>query len=369
MSVWIAILIAGAAQALILSIAILKKRQKRLYPLLLLLLVIGTGLALRIAYSPAFYLKWVKLVQFSDLSLLLYGPVFWLFIKSTTQALSRKDSRELLPHGLPVLVFLLHFAIVILPLSNRDFVMAENAGQFNLYYSLLLGAGILLNAGYWYHSFRHVSNHYRGSKKSESFLKFILVINAIAILAWAVGFALSFGGPIGYTILGYAYQIAFLALAMSSIVISFHALSHADFWLEAKSSKKYAKSRLSVEDINKMGEKLEAFIEQEHAYLDPAFTLDQLSKAVQINKVQLSQVINQYMGKGFADWLNEYRVEVFIEKAESGNYPHLTLFGMAMESGFKTKATFNKAFKKAKGVTPSQYIGNNSVKKEPVLSN
>ena len=363
------ILVAGLVQAILLSMAIVAKKDKRKYPLLLLLVIIAFGLVLRISYSPAIYVQWVKVLQFSDLCFLLFGPAFWFFIKSVKQPVKRHDWKALIIHGVPALLFLIHYSIQILPLSNQEFMVAEQAGRFNLYYTIFLGTANVLNIVYWWYSLSIVRKTTWKNVKSKQFLIVVLVINALAILGWLVGYVLSFTGPQWYSWLYSAYQIAFISLAAGSIAISYHALSNTGFWLEEKKAKKYARSRLSDTDIKEIGQRLESYVRNEKKYLDPDFTLDQLSSSLKINKVQVSQVINQYKGKGFADWINEYRVNEFIKKAESGQYGHLTLLGIATESGFNTKATFNKAFKKAKGMTPSQYIGNNTSDGKPALSN
>jgi len=367
MSIPIVVLVAGLVQALILSLAILQKKEKRKYPLLLLLGIIGVGLGLRIAYSPAFYLQWLKFVQFSDICLLLYGPAFWFFIRSVVQPVSKKEWKGLILHGIPALLFLVHFILFILPVSNRDFVVAEAAGSYDLYYSLLLGCGIILNAVYWWFTTRLVAKNYEGHTYSTRFIRLVLGINILAILGWLIGYTLSFFGPQWYDLFNAAYQLSFVALAASSIAISYYALSNSSFWMDNKKASKYAKSRLSQADIDDIGSRLEAYVNKDQKYLDPTLTLTQLSIGFKVNKVQLSQVINQYFNKGFADWINEKRIEEFIRKVESGNYHHLTLVGIAMESGFNTKATFNKAFKKAKGTTPTLFIGKRTATREAIL--
>jgi AraC-like DNA-binding protein len=56
--------------------------------------------------------------------------------------------------------------------------------------------------------------------------------------------------------------------------------------------------------------------------------------------------------------LNRYRVNLFIEKIEHQENKLKTLEAIATECGFQSRATFVRAFKKEKGITPSEYIKN-----------
>ena len=54
------------------------------------------------------------------------------------------------------------------------------------------------------------------------------------------------------------------------------------------------------------------------------------------------------------------KAEVWIEEVKqmmhSNEHPNLSLLGMALEAGFNSKATFNRAFKKLENCTPTEYM-------------
>ncbi len=68
-----------------------------------------------------------------------------------------------------------------------------------------------------------------------------------------------------------------------------------------------------------------------------------------------SYVLNKVLGKNFRDWTNEYRVNHFIDIYKEQRTKK-TIDAIAKESGFKNKATFYNAFKKATGISPTQYF-------------
>ena len=65
--------------------------------------------------------------------------------------------------------------------------------------------------------------------------------------------------------------------------------------------------------------------------------------------------INEQLGKNFYDFINAYRVEAFKAKLQDPKFAAYSILGVALESGFKSKSSFNAIFKKVTGMTPSQY--------------
>jgi len=81
---------------------------------------------------------------------------------------------------------------------------------------------------------------------------------------------------------------------------------------------------------------------------------------MEISPNQLSQIINQEAKVNFHDFVNNYRVEEFINRATTNK--KYSLLALALDSGFNSKSSFNTIFKKQKGVTPSQYLSNQKTK-------
>jgi putative ABC transport system permease protein len=69
----------------------------------------------------------------------------------------------------------------------------------------------------------------------------------------------------------------------------------------------------------------------------------------------LSYILNSQLKMNFHDFVNQYRVEEAKNKLNDPRYAHLSLLGIGLESGFNSKTTFNRVFKQATGMTPTEY--------------
>jgi AraC-like DNA-binding protein len=63
-----------------------------------------------------------------------------------------------------------------------------------------------------------------------------------------------------------------------------------------------------------------------------------------------------YKQAGVLRLINAYRVRAFLEEARSAENAGYSLLGIAYSCGFNSKATFNRAFRKHTGRSPSEYL-------------
>jgi AraC-like DNA-binding protein len=125
--------------------------------------------------------------------------------------------------------------------------------------------------------------------------------------------------------------------------------------LFSDSLKKYEKSNLSVAVAEKNLKKLEMFMREEKPYLSPELTLVGLSEMLATPRNQLSQILNEYKKQSFNDFLNSYRIEE-AKCLLSGSSNPVNVLRVAFDSGFNSKTTFYRVFRKTTGVTPTEYV-------------
>jgi len=94
---------------------------------------------------------------------------------------------------------------------------------------------------------------------------------------------------------------------------------------------------------------------KEKPFLNGNLSLVSLAASLNANPKVLSYVINEHMHKNFNDYINDWRIEEVKIRLNDKAYGHLKMISIAFDCGFNSKSTFNLAFKKATGLSPSGY--------------
>ena len=106
---------------------------------------------------------------------------------------------------------------------------------------------------------------------------------------------------------------------------------------------------------------IKKFMEKEEPFMDASLTLHTLAKETNIPSRELSILINHHLNKHFFDFVNEYRIEKAMELLTSPDRREFTVLEILYEVGFNSKSSFNTAFKKHTGFTPTEYRRRNSL--------
>ncbi|SEB47305.1 AraC-type DNA-binding protein [Tenacibaculum sp. MAR_2009_124] len=88
-------------------------------------------------------------------------------------------------------------------------------------------------------------------------------------------------------------------------------------------------------------------------FLNPNLSLAELSNLIQKTPQKTSEIINQNAKQNFNDFVNSFRI--LKAKDLLVKHKNLTISSIAFDSGFNSLSSFNAAFKKNLGTTPSAY--------------
>lgn len=122
-----------------------------------------------------------------------------------------------------------------------------------------------------------------------------------------------------------------------------------------KSPKGAMKASEDYEETDLLKQKLHTVVVVQELYKEEDISLAAIAQKMQISDRRLSELFNRELHTSFHDYINRCRVNAFKEQVKRKDTQHLKLIALAYESGFRSKATFNRIFKKYTGLTPSQY--------------
>jgi AraC-like DNA-binding protein len=107
-------------------------------------------------------------------------------------------------------------------------------------------------------------------------------------------------------------------------------------------------------EIAAQAEIVQRHMMEQKPFLKQGFSIQDLSNQTGIPVYQLSPLINGHFKKNFANWVNGFRIEYFIELIP--DHSQLTLEALSKEAGFTSRSTFINSFKKEKGSTPREFF-------------
>ena len=97
-------------------------------------------------------------------------------------------------------------------------------------------------------------------------------------------------------------------------------------------------------------------MEEDHLYLEPELNLTLLSRHTGLPQKTISLVLNQHLKQSFNEFVNGYRVAAFKEKISQAAQDNMTILALALDAGFNSQATFQRAFRSNTGMSPREYM-------------
>lgn len=161
-----------------------------------------------------------------------------------------------------------------------------------------------------------------------------------------------------------SFQVVATQLTFNIVIIGFYGVRQTTIFTNmpslvvedrAISRSKSVESKAPISEASDLLLKVQKFMLEEKPFLDSQLTIDMLASQLHMSRHELSQIINEQVGLNFFNFVNQYRVEEIKKRIANKQYTHLTLLGIALETGFNSKSSFNHIFKKNEGVTPSEY--------------
>ncbi|RQO79803.1 hypothetical protein DBR40_02270 [Pedobacter sp. KBW01] len=272
----------------------------------------------------------------------LVGPSLYYFIQS---ALVPDQKSTMVQKGVYLFWFLaITIAGIIAPYDNRpdmweNYIGTVVSAQFTIY--ILLSAWLLRSV--------IITLFTKRDKLSitEKLLLSVFAGNIIVPAAFKLSIFSFFNGPcisgaLFFSLVLYLNFFLFVSERKNSNILS----GNPDL-------PKYANKKIATEQAKALTQKLQKLILEEELYKNPDLKLNDLAKKINISSHQLSQLLNDNLGKSFAAYINEFRIDEACELII--NDKGIKLEAIGYEVGFNAKSTFYTAFKKHKQTTPTLY--------------
>lgn len=199
-----------------------------------------------------------------------------------------------------------------------------------------------------------MNNYSSLSGKSLLWLRNLIIATLIIVIFWLLShfqFLMGYDNEGTYSIVSLG-MVLFLFWMGYFVILQFPLFQTVPY--SEMESRTETPKQLSPKTVE-YHKKLVRFMEEEYLYTDPELNLPYLAKKLQISSGYLSQIINERENKSFFQFVNQYRVEAAKAKLISTAYDQYSIMGIALESGFNSKSTFNSLFKKFTGQTPTAY--------------
>ncbi|WP_299461206.1 helix-turn-helix domain-containing protein [uncultured Microscilla sp.] len=356
-------LLLAAGHGLIL-IAVLNKIPNKNKPantyLSVLIGLVITALVGRLAFDPSLFGLFPHLVIVADIIIFLFGPIFYFYIRSILGLPPMALQRQLL-HFIPAMVHLATMIpqIIIDQDTYIQMMMVDKTPWLYAVWFSCEGLALAINFGYLYFSYQLFKKQPISPPLLQlyrPYIKNLLLLMTICLVGWLQGYVLYFFGlHTTWSFVG--SNIAWIIPSAITYYLGYLMAVKPSLFQEPVLPKvKYQNSSLGDSEVEQTKARLEAFMVAQRPYLQSDLTLGALAKMLDLKPASLSRVINECYNKNFFDFTNAYRLQYFIEMVRLDEYRHKTLLGIALEAGFNSKSTFNRAFKKEYDMPPTAYF-------------
>ncbi|WP_294303773.1 helix-turn-helix domain-containing protein [uncultured Chryseobacterium sp.] len=119
---------------------------------------------------------------------------------------------------------------------------------------------------------------------------------------------------------------------------------------------RYEKTFAGEEIIQQVYDKLSLMMNEEKLYKDPELNLNSVATRINVHPNTLSQTINFVENRNFYDYINRQRIEEFKRIVLLQENEKFTILSLAFESGFNSKTSFNRNFKKYMDCSPREFL-------------
>lgn len=305
----------------------------------------------QIYYAEAIFRQYPQFIGLTNFLPLSYGGFLFLYVRSLTQAkpLRWHDCFHFVGFFIGVL---LNLSVLLQnPAGKLQFVEQIIANQAPWHFQIVDLLMPVYATAYAVFSGILLWRYQQSADSSMPRLRWLQTLLTINMIIWLVVWGCTIA-PIVH--IETNNQLVYLLVSLFIYIIGYISLRQPDIFAAIKESGlKYGDNRLPDDLRKQILAALENHMHEHAPWRASSFTLAQLAEVTGIASHHISQVLNDHLGQPFNDYLNQFRINAVCQRLRE---PHSqNLLDLALECGFSSKSSFNAAFKKYTGKTPSEY--------------
>ena len=348
-----AVLTVAVGQLLVLGLALARCLTNRAANRVLAALLLALALMVMpwLIGFAGFYDKWMWLTFAPFQITLAIAPLAWLYLRALTEgSMPRGWRQHLLPGAIQAVYLTLCF---VLPLTAK----IDWAERSSAVYSLLTTVLLLVQMVWYIHDAVGRLRQYRAllgdhvadtQRYAARWLGAALGALAALFAVWSIYLIWDLVSPLGYRGLMGLYA----AMAAAALYLGIEGWRHAALPFP-RLADLAPPSPPEARDWAALGREWADTVRTQGWSRDPDLTLALLARRLGTNTGYLSRAINVGLGTNFASFIAAQRAEAVARRLRAGD--PADLLTIALEEGFGSKASFNRAFTAAMGEAPSAY--------------
>ena len=286
-----------------------------------------------------------------------FGPLLYFYVRKVTNK-EFVFTRNMLYHFIPVLLQgIFYWCITFQSYQTKyqiwftihepyTYRIEYDGTWLSLVIYLFLSIRYFLKYQHWL-----ADNYSDITKKLLNWLKFSLIMLSLICTAWFFEAVLR-----DFRNTYYQYDISTNLLSILVYCIGIIGMQQAANNVIFEVEKERVLSGPVMEIDTMVFASIRRAMTEAKLYLNSELTLSDLAKYLQLPAKMVSNNINAATGKPFNTFVNSFRVEEVKLRLKTTDLEKFTLLGIAYDSGFNSKTSFNRIFKEFTGSSPSDFI-------------
>jgi AraC-like DNA-binding protein len=297
----------------------------------------------------------------------VHNPLFYCYVLALIKPKKLNTQLLLMHFLLPILIYLLLMPLFLASTSYKMDLINRGV-VFVTWSRILITLMALSSAAYAYLIQKELKTYKTGlqqtfSTRDRQQLGLINIIFYTMIGAWLIvlltGVRVYIFGILSFLVI----LIGYFGIKQVGVFTNrqYPEEDQALALVPQKDKKKYSNSGLNAIGIQVLQLQLLELMAREKPFLNPELTLTELASQLHTHPNYLSQVLNDELGANFYDYINALRVEEFKRLVTLPENQKYTLLALAYQSGFNSKAAFNRNFKKLTQESPSLFLKKHAI--------